>query len=472
MNENMLPIGTVLRAGTYIIEGQISAGGFENTYVVRNLSFDEVYAMKEFFMKGINLRNGSDVTVSIPSNKATFEFQRDKFKKEAIRLRKLANPHIVKVHDLFEENGTVYYVMDLIDDRTLNDTVKSDGPMDESKATDIYRQMLDYSLDDIEHYGISIFSYSSNSRFPIYYRGYTYSGDDIGIYGLKTIQDLEESFENVKSRIQKVNSARIDFETYIRNNEDNLASSFNIITYCSESDLLRVLLKIKQNPAVFGKYRIIQEMQLVPLCFYGSRDDSTIAYEYPKLYDSAIAYEYQQLYCEAGFGGSLVEILQSGFLNEKADYTEWSTIRRLSGFEGFAFLLLGSFIQYQIIDKAWTDDALLLAAFPFDIQIEIWMNGRYRDGFKLIERNISIPSKIYKTISDDNCSIVILFLGKRFSLDVNDLFHYKPKSIEFSVDIDANTNIKYTLNDKEMNKEISISQIELFNYEVNNTIYE
>ena len=111
----MLPIGTVLRAGTYRIEKQIGSGGFGNTYMVTNLSFDEVYAMKEFFMKDINLRTGSEVTVSIPSQKPTFEAQRNKFKKEALRLRKIKNNHIVKVYDLFDENGTVYYVINLID---------------------------------------------------------------------------------------------------------------------------------------------------------------------------------------------------------------------------------------------------------------------------------------------------------------------------------------------------------------------
>lgn len=143
MNENMLPVGTVLRAGAYRIERQISSGGFGNTYVVRNISFDEVYAMKEFFMKGVNLRNGSDVTVSITDNKATFESQRNKFKKEAIRLRKLKNDHIVKVHDLFDENGTVYYVMNLIDGQSLCDLVKEKGPMGEEDALNVFRQMLD-----------------------------------------------------------------------------------------------------------------------------------------------------------------------------------------------------------------------------------------------------------------------------------------------------------------------------------------
>ena len=143
MNENMLPIGTVLRSGTYRIEKQIGSGGFGNTYMVRHLGLDEVQAMKEFFMKDVNLRDGMEVTVSIPGKRPVFEAQRSKFKKEARRLWEIKNPHIVKVHDLFEENGTVYYIMDYIDGNSLSDIVKAEGPMSEGRAMDIFRQMLE-----------------------------------------------------------------------------------------------------------------------------------------------------------------------------------------------------------------------------------------------------------------------------------------------------------------------------------------
>lgn len=143
MNENMLPVGTLLMNGIYRIEKQIGAGGFGNTYVVKNLSSDRVYAMKEFFMKDINLREGMTVTVSIPGQKSTFEIQRSKFKKEAQRLCSLDNPHLVKVYDLFEENGTVYYVMDFIDGKSLADWVKDHGRMREHDVMDVFCQMLD-----------------------------------------------------------------------------------------------------------------------------------------------------------------------------------------------------------------------------------------------------------------------------------------------------------------------------------------
>lgn len=147
----MLPVGTTLRDGTYKIEEQLSSGGFGNTYVVRNLNFNEIYAMKEFFMKGINLREKEKVTVSVADNKATYESQREKFKKEAQRLRIMDNSHIVKVHDLFEDNGTVYYVMDYISGKSLAEKLEdSNRPFLENEALDIFMQMLD-ALSEIHH---------------------------------------------------------------------------------------------------------------------------------------------------------------------------------------------------------------------------------------------------------------------------------------------------------------------------------
>jgi hypothetical protein len=311
-----------------------------------------------------------------------------------------------------------------------------------------------YNRDDIEQYGISVFSFAPNYEMPIYYRGHSYSGDDIGAYGLKSFSEIVDAFESVKYNLQKKSSEKTDFESYLRNNKEAIANSFNIITYCSESDLLKLLYKLRQNPSVFGRYRLVQEMQLLPLCFDNSND-------------SYVGYEYQQhLYCEAESGGGMTEILQAGFVEMKNDYTADTTVIKLSNFESFAYLLLSSIVQYHILHEDWKEDAMLLSMMPFAIKAEVWINERYRDGFILIDRNTSIPCKRSEMITDDNCTIVISFLGKRFSIDVAELFRYTPKSIDITVDIDANSKIKYSLRDKEMKKEISISQSELFNYEV------
>ena len=154
MDNKLLQPGTMLRGGTYRVERPLSSGGFGNTYVVTNVSFDETFAMKEFYMKDINMRDGNSVTVSIPGNKTTFDTQRNKFLKEAKRLRKLTNNHIVGVHDLFEENGTTYYIMDFIDGESLSARMKRTGqPLSEAETMDVLNQVLE-ALDVVHQQGI------------------------------------------------------------------------------------------------------------------------------------------------------------------------------------------------------------------------------------------------------------------------------------------------------------------------------
>ena len=141
-----LQSGTTLQGGKYRIERVLGQGGFGNTYVGVNTVFNEPVAIKEFFMQGINDRDEAtgSITISIERNKEQFLEQLEKFKKEALRIRKLNNDHIVQVHDLFEENGTAYYVMDFIDGESLAERLKRTGaPMSEEEVTMILPQLLD-----------------------------------------------------------------------------------------------------------------------------------------------------------------------------------------------------------------------------------------------------------------------------------------------------------------------------------------
>lgn len=154
--QSLLPIGTILQMGKYRVDRYLKSGGFGNTYVVTNLQFDEQFAMKEFFMKGINERDDDSTMVSVSNkdNHTQFEQQREKFKKEARRLRKLHNKHIIRVHDLFEENGTAYYVMDLIDGQSVSSLMEKKGkPLPESQALNITHQVLD-ALNTVHQKGI------------------------------------------------------------------------------------------------------------------------------------------------------------------------------------------------------------------------------------------------------------------------------------------------------------------------------
>ena len=137
---------TTLQGGKYRIEKLLGQGGFGNTYVGYNTVFEERVAIKEFFMRGVTERDETTchVSVSNEDNVQQFEEQLEKFKKEARRLRKLKNEHIVKVHDLFEENGTAYYVMDYIEGESLAERMKRTGkPFSETEIRNILPQLLD-----------------------------------------------------------------------------------------------------------------------------------------------------------------------------------------------------------------------------------------------------------------------------------------------------------------------------------------
>ena len=151
----MLQVGTILH-GTYRIESYLSSGGFGNTYVAKNIEFNETYAIKEFFVKGVCQRDGNSTTISVSNaeNTNSFDQQREKFKKEARRLRSLDNPHIVKVYDLFEENGTAYYVMDYVDGENLSTRLKrTQTPLSETAVRNYLTQILD-GLEAIHAAGI------------------------------------------------------------------------------------------------------------------------------------------------------------------------------------------------------------------------------------------------------------------------------------------------------------------------------
>ena len=123
----MLTQGTMLRNATYCVEKQLASGNYSNTYIVRHTAYDEIVVMKEFFMREINIRNGMEVAVELPENQSLYEQQLSKFKKETRHLRRFDNPHIVKVHDIFEENNTAYYIMDYIH-ASCRDRISEDVP--------------------------------------------------------------------------------------------------------------------------------------------------------------------------------------------------------------------------------------------------------------------------------------------------------------------------------------------------------
>ena len=145
---------TTLQGGKYRIERVLGQGGFGITYLAVQISDNRQVAIKELFLNGVNERVGTVIQVSNSANDTLFEKQKEKFKKEAKRIMSLDNEHIVKVYALFEENNTVYYVMDYLEGESLATKMKREGhPLTESEVMDILPQLLD-ALSEIHKFQI------------------------------------------------------------------------------------------------------------------------------------------------------------------------------------------------------------------------------------------------------------------------------------------------------------------------------
>ena len=141
---NLQP-GAFLQGGKYRIEKTLGQGGFGITYQGLQVGLNRKVAIKEFYMREFCNRNTSNSQVSIGSegSREKVEAYKKKFLKEAQTIAGLDNPHIVRIHDIFEENGTAYYVMEYIDGGSLSDKVKATGPMREVQALGYVRQIAD-----------------------------------------------------------------------------------------------------------------------------------------------------------------------------------------------------------------------------------------------------------------------------------------------------------------------------------------
>ena len=171
----------LLQGGKYKVIKSLGQGGFGITYLAEQTNLGRKVCIKEFFMKEYGERTAapaadSDATVmadnstvladnaaatgpkSSPENDATvltgvsgitstaaaiMERYKQKFLKEARTIAKLDHPGIVRIHDVFEENGTAYYVMDFIEGENLNDKIQREGPLSEEKALGYIRQVAD-----------------------------------------------------------------------------------------------------------------------------------------------------------------------------------------------------------------------------------------------------------------------------------------------------------------------------------------
>lgn len=139
-NRTVLPQGTTLHGSScsYTIIKMLGQGTFGITYLA-STSYGESVAVKEFFMREINGRNGSSVTSG--NKKGLVDYYRKKFVREAGNLSKLHHPNIISVREAWAENDTVYYSMEYLDGGSLDNLILSEGALTEADALHYTREM-------------------------------------------------------------------------------------------------------------------------------------------------------------------------------------------------------------------------------------------------------------------------------------------------------------------------------------------
>ena len=140
-----LKSGALLQGGKYRIEKVLGQGGFGITYLATQDLLDRKVCIKEFFYKEYCERDEatSHVSLGTQSNHEIVERFLNKFLKEARTISQLEHPNIIKIHDIFKENNTAYYVMDYIEGESLSDMVKRKGALPEKEAVAYVERMAD-----------------------------------------------------------------------------------------------------------------------------------------------------------------------------------------------------------------------------------------------------------------------------------------------------------------------------------------
>ncbi len=138
-----LKYGSSLQQGRYIIEKVLGQGGFGITYLACQTGLNRKVAVKEFFMQEYCNRDAGTSMVSVPSmgSRELVERYRQKFLKEARLIASFDNNNIIRIYDVFEDNGTAYYVMEYLEGKNLKAVLEECGPLPEDLALKYIRQI-------------------------------------------------------------------------------------------------------------------------------------------------------------------------------------------------------------------------------------------------------------------------------------------------------------------------------------------
>lgn len=153
LQSDTLPIGSILKSPKYEyrVEAVLGKGGFGITYLVSatvkigNVPVKVKFAVKEHFLSNDCERDAKTgkVICSFPAKQRVGNALKD-FLSEATRLSRIGadHPNLVKVNEVFEANGTAYYVMEYLEGESLRSWVESHGRLSEKEMVKVMNPII------------------------------------------------------------------------------------------------------------------------------------------------------------------------------------------------------------------------------------------------------------------------------------------------------------------------------------------
>lgn len=137
-----LPPGTTLAGGKYRLDKVLGQGGFGITYLASQTQLGARIAIKELFPSGSTRQSGKYVLPPAGTDPAGWAQTKQDFTAEGRTVARFNHPDIVRVMDLFEENGTAYLVMEFLEGQTLGSAIEKRGPLPPDEVVNIARRIL------------------------------------------------------------------------------------------------------------------------------------------------------------------------------------------------------------------------------------------------------------------------------------------------------------------------------------------
>ncbi len=137
------PLPNGFKLEEYVIERQLSLGGFSIVYLAEDGNGRQV-AIKEYLPNSLALRSEGQIEPQISAEHAgAFRYGMKCFFEEGRALARLSHPNVIRVLNFFRANDTVYMVMEYERGRTLQEFIqKHQGTISERFIRGVFARML------------------------------------------------------------------------------------------------------------------------------------------------------------------------------------------------------------------------------------------------------------------------------------------------------------------------------------------